>query len=138
MASKTVTRSITSTKNMIVVKVGEGYNGKTVIIQRLLFVLDRDKTGKLERPLELWLRYLAKKVKNIYVTPYTAVKIFANGAYIHHSIVINRYYHSPAPQCEQKFADSTNKLPQTEQYMLIFKNGGKKPSICPESFCGQF
>ena len=69
MASKTVTRSITSTKNMIVVKVGEGYNGKTVIIQRLLFVLDRDKTGKLERPLELGLRYLAKKVKNIYVTP---------------------------------------------------------------------
>lgn len=42
---------------------------KKVIMQRLLLVLDRDKTGKLERPLELWLRYLAKEVKNIYVIP---------------------------------------------------------------------
>ena len=70
MASKTMTRSITCALDIIVVKVyvGEGCNGKKVIMQRLLFVLDRDKTGKFERPLELWLRYLAK-VKNIYVTP---------------------------------------------------------------------
>ena len=73
MASKTVTRSITSTKNIIVIKVGEGYNGKKVMIQRLLFVVYRDKKGKLERPLELWLRYLAKKWKIFTSLPYTSL-----------------------------------------------------------------
>ena len=48
-------------ENVIVVKVGEGCTAKKEIIQ--LFVLDRDKTGKLERPLELWLHYLAKLSK---------------------------------------------------------------------------